>query len=301
MPADAPALDAALLRWKYWEPGTSWNGSRSFALEQDGSLVAHGSIWPIAGIAEGVVAANLLDWAAARMPPGAGISLVRRLADIVPVMVSTGGSTATRAIMPRIGFKHAGNQNIFVRVLRPWKQHRTRPHEPLHRAFPRLLRNSSWSIALPVPLRGWGARRVESLDDPAANHVLRCPAATVSGWSLERHGKPRGYFVLSRVAGQSRIARLRIESEKTADHAAAYAIAAVSAMTDPAACELVALSPSQKVNEALDANGFHYRDQRPMFVYDPRKALPPNAGPLQLDMLDDDMAYLNTPEYPYFA
>jgi len=54
MPADAPALDEALLQWKYWEPGTSRKGSRSFALEQDGNLVAHGSIWPIDSMGEGV-------------------------------------------------------------------------------------------------------------------------------------------------------------------------------------------------------------------------------------------------------
>lgn len=297
-PANARALDSALLRWKYWESTGAWNASRSFALEQDGELVAHGSVWPVC--IPGVNAANLLDWASARMPPGAGISLVRRLAEIVPVLVSTGGSPATRAIMPRIGFRHLGNQNIYARVLRPWRQHRTRPREPLHRALPRLVRNVAWSAAPAVPLRGWRVRRAESVDDTAASHVMKCPAARASVWLLQHPGGRNGYFVLSLVDGQMRIARLRIESETAADWAAAYSLAAATALNEPEACEVAALSSSRRVNEALEANGFHFRAQRPVFLYDPQR-LVANAAALDFDMLDDDMSYLHLPGYPYFA
>lgn len=295
----APNLEPDLLRWKYYEPGPRWNGSRSYAMEQDGKLLAHGSVWPVK--IQGVVAANLLDWAAVKFPPGMGVSLVRRLAEISPVLISTGGSKATRSIMPRIGFHPIPTQCVYVRVLRPLKQHRTRPSERAVRAFPRLIRNAMWSIAPPVPLRQWTASRVNSLPDRAANHLLHCPAASVTAWSLEHPRGQQGYFVLSRVGGQSRIARLRIDSLRWSDWTAAYAVAVRIALDDPEACELVALSSSVMVNEALETNHFHLRDHRPVFVHDPRKLIPPDAHPLEFDMLDDDFAYMNTPEYPYFA
>lgn len=291
---DSPNLDSALLKWKYYDAGLDWEGSRSYALEKDGALLAHGSLWPLR--IGNVRAANLLDWAAVRFPPGMGVALVRKLAEISPVLISTGGSKATRAIMPRIGFQPAANQNIYVRVLRPWKQHRTRPAERLMRGLPRLARNYAWSVAAPAPLRQWSAERAASLPDPAANHLLRCPSAVVSSWTL-RHAEGRtGYFVLSRVAGQTRIARIR-----TANLQAGYALAVQAALEDPEACELVALSSTGDANQALEANHFHYRDQRPVFVHDPQHLIPRESYPLDLDMLDDDMAYLNIPEYPYFT
>lgn len=290
MGPETPNFDDALLRWKYWEPGTTWQGSRGYVLEKDGAMVAHGALWPLR--IEGAVAANLLDWAAVKFPPGMGVSLVRRLSEIAPVLVSTGGSKATRAIMPRIGFRHIGNQSIYVRVLRPLRQYRTRPPEPALRALPRLARNISWSIAPPVPLCGLTASPAASLDDPAADHLLKCPSAAVTAWSLGE----LGYFLLSRVGGQSRIARLRHP-----DPTAAYAVAVRTALLDPEACELVALSSSLTVDQALEVNHFRRREQRPVFVHDPGQLIPKAAYPLEFDMLDDDLAYLNIPEYPYFA
>lgn len=290
---DSPNLDSALFKWKYYDAGPDWEGSRSYALEKDGAMLAHGSLWPLK--IGNVRAANLLDWAAVRFPPGMGVALVRKIAEISPVLISTGGSKATRAIMPRIGFRPAANQNIFVRVLRPWKQHRTRPAEPFARALPRLARNYAWSAPSTVPLRQWSAARADSLPDPAANHLLRCPSAVVSGWALKHPGGRAGYFVLSRVGGQCRVARIR-----TTDLAAGYALAVQAALEDAEACELVALSSTAAASRALEANNFRFRDQRPVSVHDPQHLIPASY-PFDLDMLDDDMAYLNTPEYPYFT
>ncbi len=105
-----------------------------------------------------------------------------------------------------------------------------------------------------------------------------------------------GYFVLSRVNGQCRVARIR-----TPNLQAGYALAVQAALDDPDACELVALSSTGAANHALEANHFHYREQRPVFVHDPQHLIPATSYPLDLDTLDDDMAYLNIPEYPYFT
>ncbi len=41
---DSPNIESALLRWKYYDPGPEWTGSRSYVLERDGALLAHGSL-----------------------------------------------------------------------------------------------------------------------------------------------------------------------------------------------------------------------------------------------------------------
>ena len=44
---DSPNLDSALLKWKYYDAGPEWEGARSYALEKDGAMLAHGSLWPL--------------------------------------------------------------------------------------------------------------------------------------------------------------------------------------------------------------------------------------------------------------
>ncbi len=281
----APSIDAKLLSWKY-------RIARGYVLEQESTLLAHGALWPgtVTTRAGPVAFANLLDWASVKSPPGMGVVLLRRLSEVSPVLVSTGGSAHTRSIMPRIGFRHAGNQSVWARVVRPFRQHRTRPKEGFLRSMTRLARNVMWSFAPHVPLVGQAASRAQFEGEP-------CPTAAVSAWSL-RNG---GHFVLYRVGGQCRIARLRIESNRAEDWAAAYAVASQTAQQDPGTCEVIALSSSLMVSQALATNSFRIRDHRPTFVYDPKRIIPPDAGPLEFDMLDDDMAYMNIPEHPYLT
>jgi len=322
---DAPSIDAKLLAWKY-------QIARGYVLEQDGALLSHGALWPgtIQTKAGPIGFANLLDWASVKSPAGMGVVLLRRLSEVSPLMVSTGGSAQTRSLMPRIGFRHVGNQAVWARVVRPFRQFRTRPKEGLVRSMTRLARNAAWSMAPPVPLRGWRTRTGETAcpttlprRNPKVSQavspvhpstmsefsrgaknlelcktlLLECPGASVSNWSFDAGG----FFVLVRVGGQCRIARLRIESEQPEDWISAYAVACLTAEADPETCEVIALSSNMPVSEALAANSFHVRDHRPTFVYDPNHIIPPDAGRLEFDMLDDDMAYMNVPEHPYLT
>ncbi len=316
-PADAPYLDRTLLSWKYFEAGPEWDGSRSYVLAQEDRLVAHACAWPVRIVSRtGLhMAICLLDWASARELPGMGMMLARKLAQLAPIALSIGGSDMTRQIMPRIGFRQKGELLSYARVLRPWLQFRTRPSEPPPKSLLRLARNAVWSMRPTAWRESWSARPLASADNavsgvgqPGSIHhadlldfVLRCPGARVTAFDLLRLDTPRGYLVLSRVGGQSRIADLRICSDTLGEWKSAYAAAVETAKQDRDAAELIAVGSDSVTIKALEDNGFFPRDRRPVFVSDPQHRIPEEDYPLHLDMLDDDLSYLNIREQPYLT
>jgi hypothetical protein len=318
-PADAPNLSLPLLTWKYCGNGPEWNGSRSYVLRKGSAIAAHIGAWPIrlATPSGFVQALQAVDWASARESPGAGAALMNKLREMVPVLIVVGGSRDTQRVLPAMGFRQHGAAGIYARVLRPWRQFRTRRFEG-PRALPRLVRNTVWSRSPVASAGGWTDRSSDRPDPRLLSRfgaqtrlypesrcrsaflefMLRCPAAAFLYFELFREGDPQGYFVLSRVGGQTRLADLRIFSDKPADWAAAYAVAVRAAARDPQSCELLASAFVPAECLALEANGFRARGDKPVFVLDPKYVL---GGPahLHLSMLDDDSAYLNFPENPY--
>ncbi len=320
---NAPFLDRALLHWKYFEPGPDWIGPRSYVLRQNGSLVAHGCAWPVKLISGGRAcsALTLVDWAAAKTSLSAGFLLVRKMASLAEILISIGGSEATRKIMPRIGFQTVDTQSLYARVLRPWRQFRTRPGAVSPRAIARLARTAGYSLARRTSRYGWSLPRVATLDprcipdappdptsDPASLHGLafldymtRCPGARVTIHQFLKDGQASedmGYAVLSLVNGQVRIAELRIQSPDQADWTAAVAAAVDAALEFPEASELVTWTSQPRMIQALQANGFRPRDTRSIFVQDSKNLIAP-ASHWDLTMLDEDLAFFNSPEHPY--
>ena len=228
---------------------------------QDGTVVAHGCAWPVPRFD----AVCLIDWVSSPGAAGMGIMLARKMAQLAPVMLSIGGSEMTQQIMPKIGFVPKGELLTYARVLRPWKQFRTRPDARGLKAIARLVRNTAWSLA---------------------------PAA----WSRDLHEAPG--VTLKRVNGQLRIAR--IEGE-TGDLVTLYAAILQAAHRDKEACEVIALAHDGRTRRALIENGFQERRRRRVFVYDPGKTLSPDRYPLALDMMDDDTFFLNLPDHPYLT
>lgn len=274
VPAAAPFLNPELLRWKYFE-----SGARSYVLDQDGKLLAHGCIWPVSS---GM--GCLIDWVSVKTIPGMGILLARRMMELSPVLLSIGGSEMTRKIMPRIGFIKRGELLTYARVLRPWRQFRTRPDNHGPKALLRLARNAAWSVA-PVALkRGWAAREA-----PLPDLLARCPGLQAEAYTL-----PSGRLLLTRVGGQARIAELTAVSEPSA-----YAAALEAAGRDPQACEVIALAHDGPSRRALLENGFRERERRSIFVCDPGQTLTVSQFPLPLTMLADDLFYMNTPARPF--
>lgn len=252
---DGQAMNEDLLRWKYFSP------TRSYVMLRDGLVIAHGCGWPVPRFN----AVCLIDWVSAQSAPGMGIMLVRKMAQLAPVMLSIGGSEMTQQIMPKIGFVPKGELLTFARVLRPWKQFRTRPDSRGLKGLAQFARNAVWSMA-PV--------------------------------GLARNSHPIPGVTLNRVNGQLRIVRIEME---TGDLASLYAGVIEAARQDPEACELIALAHDGRTRRALLENGFQERRRRTVFVYDPAKTLSPDRYPLALDMLDDDMSFLSFPEYPYLT
>ncbi len=303
-PANAPFLNPALLRWKYFDPNPAWPAvPRSYVLDQDGKLLSHGCSWPVE---PGV--ACLIDWVSAKGSPGMGIMLARKIAQLSPVLLSIGGSEMTQKIMPKIGFTKTGELLTYARVLRPWRQFRTRPDNHGVKSLLRFARNIVWSLRPTALTSGWTA-----VESPGPEFLMRCPAARLKAyklasavgrtpWSASDPPVALGsvlvgptpsssgpYLLLSQVNGQSRIAELTIPTPE------AYAAALDASLRDPEASELIALAHDGPTRRALIANGFEERMQRSVFVCGS-----PNT-PLRLNMLADDLFYLNTPDHPYLT
>ncbi len=321
--AAAPSLDESLMHWKYHEPHPDWPGARAFILRKNGRLAAHLGIVPAnwhtpAGLVSCVVP---IDWAADPLIPGAGAVLHRKLGSLASTVLQIGGTAQARKMAELLGLRLCASLDFYVRVVRPLHQHRLRPAHDWKSPL-RLARNTAWSFArLANPPRDWSAEPVSLFDDsmippltpallaaftpPARsaallNYMLRCPAAKFSGYLLRASGRPRGFFLLSSVGPQTRIADLFTDSADPAAWTAAYALASRAAQDQPQTCEIAALASIGVAREALAGNGFRPRGGDPAWVFDPNQLLAPHR-PLHMTMLEWDGSYLYNPENPFMS
>jgi hypothetical protein len=310
-----------VLCWKYFSPHPDWSGPRSYVVKKDEGLVGHGGIWPLR-LAQGNVefsTIHLIDWAARRSAPGVGVLLLRKLAERADLLLTIGGSDDTQRILPRLGYRRSGELKMQAKVVRPWLQYRT-TSEPGWRAPARLLRNTIWSLPLlpPVP-KGWRAARMPRFDSSAEsllcarrdaltplrtiaglNRILDCPAATFQAFLVYEGSQLRGYFVLSVVAGQTRIADLRLGTDNPESWKTACILAAKTAAAIPETCEIVAGFSMTRVQRAFEESGFRPRQTLPIYYYDPRKLLP-DAPLLDLSLLDGDACFLANLKHPFLT
>jgi hypothetical protein len=320
-PIDAPFVDRDLLRWKYFDSFGRGSTPRSHVLKQDGVVVAHCVAWPLtlslartSGRTCRLNAVCFADWAGSPRLPGSGSILVRKLMQRAPVSVVAGGSDATRRTIPRLGFALHHTIDLFARVVRPLRQARIRPSAGLLKDAARLARNSAWSARpLGPTASGWAADPVSSFasvvehdasvsavehDAEYLNYWLRCPAATIAGFELQDGGSPAGWFVLSRVGAQARIAGVGLR-RATPDHwEQAYRLATRAAAEDPQTCEVVCAASTPATRAALAACGFEPRGGAPLFGFDKDGVLADSA-PLVWCAIDDDTAYLFDPSTPF--
>jgi hypothetical protein len=321
-PRHAPFLQPAVMDWKYFQPRPDWAGPRSYVLSAGNRAAAHGGIVPVTFLTPrgAVRALHPIDWAAAGSPPGAGLLLWERLTELTPVLLTVGGSRDTRRILPGLGYRTVGTWDAYARVVRPWSQFRTDPYRRGWKQPFRILRNTAWSFLPAAGHPGWSCRRIERFDDstrplfeppapilfagPARspellNYFLACPAAAFSAYLLIAGEDVQGWFLLSRVARQIRIADILVRSSDPVDWRSAYALAVETAAADPRCCEIAAGACTDTARQALTANGFHHRAADPVFLYDPQHLLDGLA--LSVEMIDSDAAYLEEPWNPYLA
>src|SRR5258705_7258331 len=121
--ADARFADRELLKWKYFERGPEWEGSRSYILRKDDIIKAHCGVWPMNLEFSGqrVTSNSFVDWISDRNTPGAGVMLKKKLMNLTDTGVVVGGTEDTRRVVPRIGFEQVGEVVTFARVVRPWQ------------------------------------------------------------------------------------------------------------------------------------------------------------------------------------
>lgn len=318
LPANDLLVNRDLLEWKYFAPGPQWDGARSYVLRKGEKIFAHCAVWPLNLHFAGreVTCLCYIDWAGLSALPGAGFMLKKKLMKLSRTSIVVGGSEETREIVPKLGFALIGDVQLFARVVRPWKQAQTRPPEPLPKRVARLARNTLWSMSGGVgATRDWYAKQVSSfapdfnfnyaLSSPTPwrnadylNFWLHCPAAEVTGYELIRGDSRLGYFLVSRVGHQTRIADIRVNSEDPKDWAAGYGLATQAAARDEETCEILAAASTPLAVASLKACGFRPRGSMPFYLYDPQKLLTGHL-PIFWNMIEGDAAFLFDPAYPF--
>src|SRR5664280_580744 len=114
------AEQEAFQRWKYWDPHPLFPNSRSYVLLDGETIVAHGCSWPVRlqGTFGELPCMHLIDWAAERKVPGAGMQVLQLCQKEVGAVFSIGGSDMTRKILPAFGFKAYNGISFLYRPLR---------------------------------------------------------------------------------------------------------------------------------------------------------------------------------------
>ena len=320
--ADAPFVDPKLLSWKYFGGHPEWNGPRSYIFKHGSRIVAHGCAYPVSFLTpDGEVSSmRVIDWAADRSSPGAGVILFKKLGTMVQSVLAVGGSDQTLKLLPGMGFRLAGTLDYYARVVRPFRQLRTTGHVNWNSPL-RLARNTMWSLRTGGRRDpDWSVQPVSRLDGRAAallarrtgthgiigkrtlpilNYLLQCPAVDASAFLLVQGGIVQGYFLLSYVRGQTRIADLWIDSEAPVDWEIAYALAVSTAADDKRCCEVAAAVSADGARSALETNGFELRRRDPIYLLDLHRKL--DGAPLSLTLLDGDEWFLSDSGAPYWT
>jgi hypothetical protein len=303
-----PMFQPAVMRWKCFAPHPFWEGSRGYTLRYKGAIAAFGCVVPcrfLTGSAT-VTGCDVIDWAASKMVPGAGLMLYRHIQGIAGTMMNIGGTEDARNVLPRIGFQVRAELRRFTRVLRPWRHMRqagtrdwktplrlARDYREMGRGFP----GASLTVRRVGSFAGVGAG---AFPDPSVTgqvvcartpeslvYFLACPAASMEAYLFDG---PGGYFVLSRAGHQCRIADLWIRSAEPQAWAQAYAAATAAAAADPNTTEVTAAASQPPQMEALRQTGYRRTHAEPVFVFDPGARLGERTG-LSVGFVENDAFY----------
>jgi hypothetical protein len=335
-PADAPALatflgrifeagpsepivDPRMMEWRYWKERPGWPGSRSYVLERAGEIIAHGAAWPSKIMADAAIPCFfLMDWAASADSPGAGVSLLKHMTKIVPVIFLYGGTEIAPKMRAAIGFRSRNEANTMALPLRPLRQILT-SNRWNWKTPARLARNILWSRRKALDAGGWHVQPVDPLeltqapvpwpsggpqtlrlerDTELFQYLSGCPLTGASFFLAIRGSEPIGYFCLTFPPGQARIADAWTVSSQVDDWAHTYALAIQQAYRRPGVNEITAAAAGETSLQALQKCGFHSRAVEPVQVFDPRGQVPPGI-PLQVQLIDGDASFRNTgnPDY----
>ncbi len=315
VPATFRTFQPDVLRWKYFAPHPLWEGSRSCVFRKDGEIVAHGCVTPFRWLtAAGPLRAScVIDWAADRSVPGAGLLLFRKIAERFDGLAGIGGSADTRAVLPRAGFRVLQDFAILSRVLRPAAHHFPRQRladwkTPLRLARD-VVRSASSTTRTPA---GWSATRVANFDSwiqsalPAPgrpspsvaertpdllNYALACPAAAMEAYRIQGPDQIRGYLLLSKIKSECRVCDLGVSVSTPESWRVAAALAVTTAQDDANITEIRVGTTAVALRTAFEAAGLRAQPSQPVFYWDrAKKDIQP--GEYAMTYLDNDFYFL---------
>ena len=231
-------------------------------------------------------------------------------------------SSQAQRLLPRLGFRRAGEMKIYARPLRIWRQFLDRPGCGPARRAALAARNLLWRLQAGAGLggRGWALERVERplpahvawFAAPGAGggagslhsadslrYLLACPGARVSLWQAAEAGRPRALILLAVAGPQARVADLRVDQDTPRAWAAAYA-AAMAAALEEGAHEIAAGATGALAGSGLAASGFRVRAVKPVWLRGGGRLLAADA-PLRLQMADSDGFFVFDAGDPYLT
>lgn len=309
-----PNVEPRHLHWKYWQEREDWPKARSYVLTDGNDLLAHGGVVPAHCSCEAgrLRVAHMIDWAARRSEPGAGVTLMKYVGSLVDALLGIGGSATTLKILPLIGYRPHGLITGYVRPLHPLRL----LHEVANsgwKILPRMARSAVWCLTAPRAAHGeWQVRRIGVGDvariasvlprrgaefdllertETLMRYVLSCPIVPMELHALEREGHLRGYFLLAYAPGQARLVDCWLASEEPADWQALLQCAVLQARRHREIAELVTWANDPLLTHSLIECGFRARLTLPVYLRASTRGIAP--GMLRLQMLDNDAAYLH--------
>ncbi|MBL8219077.1 MAG: hypothetical protein JNL62_07600 [Bryobacterales bacterium] len=311
---DATFLDPAQMLWKYWEPNPGWTGdSRSYAfIDDSGEIIAHACAWPF-GLrtkeAE-LCGVHLIDWAAGMKVPGAGALLLREMRALRDISCCIGGTHIAQNVVRQSGFKQLTTMHFLARPLRPLRQALT--HQRQNWKTPaRFLRNTVWVMRSASVLSGWTAEPISPgeitgnlLPAPGPGqavahrsaalfeYMAQCPTARYQLWLVRQGAEARGYFLLSIIFGQARVADAWITEATSESWSALYALAAQVALRHHSVAEITTSVTLPDALAGAAVCGFRPYGELAVMVFDPKKHLA-FVSQFHLQMLDNDASFLH--------
>jgi hypothetical protein len=314
---DAPVFDPATADWKYFDAHPWWPEARSYTLQTPAGIAAHGCVSPVRFDCHGqtVDSMQIIDWAAGRQIPAAGLLLYRRcLEHSKGTLLAIGGSADTRTIIPQVSwFARKEDLFHFARPLRPGR-HLARSARGW-RSLARFGRNMYWSVMPGLPdARRWSCRKARAGEAVFAqsgpfvpilrtrawfDYLLRCPAARTELVILEDSGAARGHAFLSEIGGAVQVADFVVAAPASqAEKTAAFSALLRYIAAQPESAEVVASSSLRGMGEVFLAAGLRPRGSSPVYLADPKKLLPRDL-PLEITPLIGDAFYLRSLDYPF--
>jgi hypothetical protein len=312
-----PNLRPEMQAWKYFARHPWSSPVRSYILETENGIAAHGCVAPVrfAWGERTLDSMVIIDWAAGTQIPGAGLLVYRRCMEVEKCsLLAIGGSHDTLRILPQVRwFAPKTDMRWFARPMRPWQRFLRSQKAPADGL--KLLRNLSWKQFPGLPAAGnWACRPARS-EDPVftpsgdfvpllrtrewIDYLSACPVAKCQLWILQQNGVACGHALTANLQGSVRVADWALAGKTTPELAAqAFSALVRTLAADETVVELVAGSSLESDIHAFEACGLRPRRGTRILLADRYKVFPPDAQ-LEIKPMLGDSFYLYDPANPF--